>query len=171
MSSLQFQYEIPVDEFVAGQSLYNKLKSRNRRFGQAALRILAGVALLVIGIYSRPGVWMALDASAAPFAALATLGIASIYGGFRLLFPSRYFRGAYGPSGLAGKSYHADVNETGLRVAGEFCEWTVKWPGVQLKGEDERVLIFYAANTIFIFGKRFLTNEQQQELRRLGGLG
>ena len=105
-----------------------------------------------------------------PLIVVMAFGISWVYGGIRMLFPGRYYRRAYRSSDLAGKSYRAGLDENGLRIVGEFCQWSVQWPGVQLKGEDERVFIFYAANTIVIFGKKFLSTEQQQEIRKLGGL-
>ena len=118
----------------------------------------------------RPSELPAHDISAVPLIIVAVFGISWVYGGIRILFPRRYYRRVYRSSELSDKSYKAELDESGFRVAGDFCEWTVKWPGLKLKGEDERVFIFCAANTIFIFGKKFLTNEQQQELRKLGGL-
>jgi YcxB-like protein len=170
MSSLQFQYEIPVDEYVAAQLLYHKLRGAQPADRRAMWWILLGAALLVAAFTARPSAWTSTDLSAVPLILCAAFGISWIYGGVRILFPSRYFRRAYRSSDLADKSYNAEMNENGFHVAGEFCEWSVKWPAVQVKGESKRVFILYAANTIFIFGKKFLSSEQQEELRRLSGL-
>jgi len=170
MSSLHFQYEIPPDEFVSAQLLYHKLRGAKPAYRRAALWILLGAAFIVVDFNVSPSALPTKDISAVPLLIVMAFGISWIYGGIRILFPGRYYRRAYQSSELAGKSYSAEIDGNGLRVAGELCEWSVKWPGVQLKGEDERVFIFYAANTIFIFGKKFLNGEQQQELRRLGGL-
>ena len=66
--------------------------------------------------------------------------------------------------------FKADVDENGFEVKGDLCEWRVKWLGVKLKGEDERVFIFTSGGTIFTFGKKYLNSEQQQELRKLSGI-
>lgn len=73
---------------------------------------------------------------------------------------------------MAGKRFKADVNEDGFEVTGDLCSWHVRWLRVRPKGENERVFIFtlYPEGTIFMFGKRYLNDEQQQELRRLSGL-
>jgi hypothetical protein len=42
----------------------------------------------------------------------------------------------------------------------------VAWSEVHLKGENKRVFMFYAKGTIFIFGKKYLTDEQQRDIRR-----
>lgn len=170
MSSLQFQYEIPAEEFVASQHLYHKLCGSVPAYQRGAFWIVLGAALVLVVVNVNPSSLPTRDISAVPLIIVFALGVSWIYGGIRILLPSRYFRRGYGPSKLAGKSYRAEVNEDGFRVAGDFCEWNVEWPGVQLKGEDERVFILYAANTIFIFGKKFLSREQQEELRRLSGL-
>lgn len=170
MDSLQFQYDIPVEQFVAAQVLYHKLQKTGRRIGRPVFWILLGAVLVVLVFTVRQSAWAATDASAVPLIIGLVFGVMWIYGGIRMLLPSRHFRRAYQSSGLAGKVYKAEADESGFHVAGELHEWNVKWPGVQLKGEDERVFIFYAANTIFIFGKKFLTGEQQEELRRLSGM-
>ena len=71
---------------------------------------------------------------------------------------------------FVGKSFQADADENGFHITGEFFEWRVKWPAVRLKGEDERVFMFVAGGTVYIFGKKFLSSDQQQELRRISGL-
>jgi len=63
------------------------------------------------------------------------------------------------------------VSDDGFDVAGDTCTWRVRWQGVRLKAENKRVFMFCSYGTIFIFGKQYLANEQQEELRRLGGLG
>jgi hypothetical protein len=170
MSSLQFQYEIPVEEFVAAQRLYHKLRGAAPAYRRAALWILLGAAFIAVDFNVSPSALPAKDISAVPLIIVMAFGISWVYSGIRMLFPGRYYRRAYRSSELAGKSYKADLDENRLRIVGEFCEWTVKWPGVKIKGEDERVFFFYAANSIFIFGKKFLNGEQQEELRKLGGL-
>jgi len=39
-----------------------------------------------------------------------------------------------------------------------------------VKGEDKSVFMLYVEGTLFIFGKKYLTDEQQHELRRLAAI-
>ncbi|HEX4002064.1 MAG TPA: hypothetical protein VHX36_05410 [Candidatus Acidoferrales bacterium] len=142
MSSLQFQYEIPPEEFVAAQRLYRKVRGAQPAYRRAALWILLGAAFVAVVLNVEPSELPAKDISAVPLIIVMAFGISWIYGGVRILFPGRYYRRAYRSSELTGKSYQAEMDENGFHVAGEFCEWSVKWPGVQIKGEDERVFIF-----------------------------
>jgi YcxB-like protein len=82
------------------------------------------------------------------------------------LFPQSYFRKAYSQSGLEGKSYQAELDESGFLVSGDSCSWRVAWSEVHSKAESKQVFIFYAKGTIFIFGKKYLTDEQQRDIRR-----
>lgn len=66
--------------------------------------------------------------------------------------------------------YRADVNEEGFGVTGDLCSWRVRWSDVQLKAENEHVFMLYAKGTIFMFGKKYLTDEQQHEMRGLASL-
>lgn len=171
MSTLHFEYEIPPDEYVAAQLLYYKLLGRERRRASAAFWILLGATFVVMAFNSRPPAWARFDASATlPLVLLAAVGIWWMYAGVRILFPARYFRRAYRSFEFAGKSFSANVDEGGFQIAGEFFEWRVKWPGVRLKAEDRRVFMFLAGGTIYIFGKKFLSGEQQEQLRKLSGL-
>lgn len=168
MSSLQFQYEIPLDEYVAAQTLYYRSLDRTRHIGRAARWLIAGVGLVVIASNSSSLSWAPNDSwTSWSVVLLAAIGIWWSYAGIRMLFPARHFRRAYRSFQFAGKSFKADMDENEFRIAGEFIEWRVKWPAVQTKSENERVFIFVAGGTIFIFGKKFLSSDQQQELRKL----
>lgn len=101
---------------------------------------------------------------------LAAIGVWWIYAGIASLFLARHFRRAYQGAEVAGKRFTADVNEDGFEVKGEFCTWRVQWAGVRRKGEDTQVFMFYSQGTVFMFGKKYLSIEQQQELRRLSGI-
>ena len=167
MSAVHFEYEIPADEYVVAQLLYHKLQGSQSRIRRAAFWILGGVVLVVISWNLRPPESTPSDASTnLAVILLAAIGAWWIYGGSRILFPARYFRRAYRSFEFAGKSFKADVDDDGFQIAGEFCEWRVKWPAVRVKGEDELVFIFFAGGTIYIFGKKFLSGDQQQELRK-----
>ena len=82
----------------------------------------------------------------------------------------RRFLRAYQRSELAGKRFQAEIDVDGFDVTGPLNSWRVRWEGVRLKGEDERVFVLSSGGTLFMFGKKYLSNEQQDELRRLSGL-
>jgi len=96
--------------------------------------------------------------------------VAWLCAGFLPGIPAGYYRGAYRRSGTAGKRFKADVDEEGIKVEGDLGSWHVKWPGAYPKGENGSVFAFFSAGTAFIFGKKYLDNEQQLELRRLSKL-
>jgi hypothetical protein len=66
---------------------------------------------------------------------------------------------------------HTPLSATkmGFRSA-VMCSWRVLWAEARLKGEDKCVFMFSGKGTIFIFGKKYLTDEQQKEIRRLAAL-
>jgi hypothetical protein len=101
---------------------------------------------------------------------LAIVGALCIYAGIASFFPAVHFRRAYPKLEMAGRRFKADMCEEGLEVTDDVCTWRVRWPGVRFKGENERIFMLYAANTIFMFGKKYLNSEQQIELRKLSGL-
>lgn len=170
MSSVQFQYEIPADEFVSAQLLYFKLHRGGRDRGWAALWILLGVVLVVAAVNARPPAGASYDSSVGlPLVLLGCVGLYLIFAGRRMLFPAGYFRRAYRSFPFAGKSFTAFVDQTGFQVEGEYHKWRVEWPGVTLRSENKQVFIFVSGGTIFIFGKKFLSGEQQEDLRKLSG--
>jgi hypothetical protein len=73
----------------------------------------------------------------------------------------------YPKSEVIGKKFQADIHSDGFEVKGKSCSWQVPWSGVSLKAERERVFMLYVEGTIFMFGKKYLTDEQQNELRKL----
>jgi hypothetical protein len=128
---MHFEYEITVDEYVASQLLYHKLRYRRGPAERAIWWILVGSFFIVIGWSERVLNW-------AP-TLLVAVGAWWIYAGVATLFPARYFRRAYQRADLAGKKFKADVNEGSFEVIGDLCTWRVQWPGVRLKNENERV--------------------------------
>ena len=161
---MHFEYEITADDYVASQILYHKLGGVRRRMQWVAYSVLTG--LLFLGIaWSERSAWLGWGGLL-----LAIVGAWWIYIGVLNLFPARHLRRAYRGSELAGREFKAEVDEGGFGITGELCTWRVQWPGVRLKGEDAQVFILYSQGTIFMFGKKYLSNEQQQELRRLSGL-
>lgn len=101
---------------------------------------------------------------------LAFVGAWLIYYGTVTLFPARYFRRVYQKSEVVGKRFNAEIKEEGFEVTGDLYSWGVQWPGVRVKGENELVFMLSSNNTIFMFGKKYLSRDQEQELRRLSGL-
>ena len=159
---MQFDYKISVDEYISSQILYHRLRTGSKRKQRAIGWILAGLFFIIIAWNERVLNW-------APVL-LAIIGGWWIYAGIRSFFPRPYFRRFYCDAGLDGKKFHADVSEEGFKVIGEFCDWFIRWAGVTLKGEDKHVFMLYSEGTIFMFGKKHLTEEQQSELRKLAGL-
>lgn len=155
---MQFNYEIPANEYVAAQMLYYKGKFAKRGLGW----LLLGLFFLLIAVSRWVVDW-------GPILLLLT-GIWFIYGGLISLFPTRYYRRAYTESGLAGKKYHAELDENGFSVAGDSCTWQVLWTEVPLRGENKCVFMFSAKGVIFMFGKQYLTDEQHKDIRRFAAM-
>jgi len=159
---MQFDYEIPVEEYVAAQVLYYRAYTKNRNVKRALGCAVLGLFFVLIGVSQGVVDW-------APILLLLT-GVWFIYGGIVSLFPARYYRRCYSESRLAGKKYHAELNENGLHVSGDMCTWQVPWAEVQSRGEDERVFMFSVKGTVFVFGKHYLTDDQQKEIRQFAAL-
>ena len=159
---MHFEYEIGPDEYVAAQSLYLKLSRDQRRVQWTAFCFLGGLLLILISRTRASFGWGEI--------VLMGMGTWLLYVGFLNLFPARYYRRAYRSANLGGKTFTVDLADDGFEVVGEYCTWRVQWPGVTLKGENEKVFMICSAGTIFMFGKKYLTDQQQQELRRLAGL-
>ena len=159
---MQFEYEISVDQSVSAHLLYHKMGDSRTRVKNRIYWMLGGIILIAVAWSERSANWSP--------ALLAMIGAWWIYGVLVSIFPARYFRKAYPKSMLAGKKFKADVGEDGFEVVGDTCTWRVQWPGVSVKGENERVFVFSSYGTLFIFGKEYLSSEQQRELRRVSGL-
>ena len=158
---MHFDYEIAPDEYVASQLLCYKLSGR-KRIHKAFGWILIGLLLIDVA-------WNKCAGDSDPLL-LAIIGACFIYIGVVCFQPARLLRRAYQKTELAGKRFQADVNEDGFEVTGDLHSWRVRWQGVRLKGENEKVFIFYSAGTLFMFGKKYLDSEQQKELRRFSVL-
>jgi len=162
LTPMNFEYEITADDYAACRLLHYKLSLGRKLARRVTTWFLAGLFLIALA-------WTKKSAGSDPLL-LTLIGAASIYCGLNNLFPQRYFRRAYRRSSLAGKKFKADVGEGGFEIKGDFCSWGVKWPGVLWKGEDKSGFMLATAGTIFMFGKKYLNTEQQEELRRLSGL-
>ena len=159
---MKFTYEIPIDEYVASQTLYYRLTTGRRRIERATFSITAGIFFIFIAWRQEVFNW-------APVL-LVTTGSWWIYRALLILFPEHYFRRHYKSAAVAGETFHADVDAEGFEVVGDLCSWRVRWAAVTVKGENERMIILVARGIIFMFGKKYLTDEQQRELRRFAAL-
>jgi hypothetical protein len=159
---MTFEYVIGADEFVASQLLYHKLSGGRKRVERAVSWIFVGFIFVVIAWIEWSNNWTPI--------LLALVGAWWIYSGVANLFPAWYFRRAYPRSEVAGKRFTADVSEHGFEVTGDSCSWRTTWADVQFKGENEQVFMLYSHGTIFMFGKKYLSSEQLQDLRKFSGL-
>jgi hypothetical protein len=161
---MTFEYRITDDEYASAQALYHQLSGGRKRILRTACYIISGFFFVVVAFNQRPIDW-------AQFL-LAALGTWWIYAGIMcFLLPARYFRRHYAASELRDITFGAVVNDEGFDVVCDTCTWRVKWQGVRLRGESNRVFMFCSFGTIFIFGKQYLKDEQQETLRSLSGLG
>lgn len=157
---MQFDYEIPAEEYGAAQVMYFHGSRRGlvrKALGWAFVGLL--FVLTALFRFSDFG----------PLLLLLT-GLWFIHIAIAYLFPMRQIRRVYSKTGLAGKTYHAEVDEHGLSVTGNACSWRALWTETSVKRENKRVFLFAGKETLFTFGKQYLTEEQQNELRRLAAL-
>jgi hypothetical protein len=155
---MQFDYEIPVEEYVSAQVLYYRAYAKGRIVRRALVWVLLGLFFVLIPLFQWVVAWERI--------LLLLMGSWCVYAGIASLYPTRYYRHSYPESGLAGKKYHADLDEYGFSVSGDSCSWQAPWTDVQHKGEDKRVFMLSGKATIFMFGKKYLTDEQQREIRQ-----
>ncbi|HTT21877.1 MAG TPA: hypothetical protein VMG82_23310 [Candidatus Sulfotelmatobacter sp.] len=159
---MHFEYEIGPDEYVASQVLYFKLSSGRKRLRGVAISILLSSLFILVAVSRGDFRWDDFF--------LILVAAWWFYAAFQNLFPESYYRRAYRSADLAGKKFKAEMSDEGFQVAGEDCAWRVRWPGVRWKGENGTVFLICTSGTIFMFGKKYLSDQQQQELRRLSGL-
>lgn len=163
---MQFEYEISESDYKSAQLLYHKLSGVRRRLRSAAIWTLVGAFFILVAWIDDATKWSTV--------LLALVGGFFVFCAFTIVFPGalsrRTFRRGYREAELAGKKYYADVNESGLEVHNDLLGWTARWAGVRPKGENGMVFILCAGGRIFIFPKRFLTAQQQEELCGLSGL-
>lgn len=155
---MRFDYEVPIEEYAAGQVLYTKARSKGIFVQQSLLWILLGVFFVLLVGFRIGGEWLRV--------LFLVIAACFFFLGIRYLFPLHYFRRHYPKSGLAGKKYQAELDEGGFSVTGDACNWRVGWPEVRFKGEDNLVFMLTGKGTVFIFGKKYLTEEQQSAVRR-----
>lgn len=160
---MQFEYQIDLEEYVAGQLVLRGSRRPTWRYEYAIAYCFVGT-VIAIAAWNERALWLICFV-------LAGVGARWFYAAFGTLLPAIHYRQRYKKSEVIGKRYAADVNEKGFDVNGQDWGWRVQWSGVRDKGEDERVFMFHAANTLFIIGKKYLSEDQQKELRKLAGLG
>lgn len=159
---MQFDYEIPVDEYAAAQLLYHTARDKTTLVTRGLFWVFVGLFYVLIAVTRWVADW-------GPVLLFLT-GAWFVYAGINNIFPTRHFRRAYPESEFAGKTYHAELEQDGFSVAGDSCGWHARWSEVRFKGENKLVFMFFAKSTIFIFGKKYLTDEQQKEIRRLAAM-
>jgi hypothetical protein len=157
---MRFEYEISADEYASCMAAYNALARGRKRIFYAVFWIALGLFFIAVARNEQAVSW-------APILLTAS-GAYWVYCGLAGFFSEWYFRRFYPKSGMAGKKFQANIHSDGFDVKGESCTWQVPWSGVSLKAERERVFMLYVEGTIFMFGKKYLTDEQQNELRKLG---
>jgi len=158
---MYFEYEITEDEYVAAQRLFNQAKVGRGLQVNALIWIFTGLFFVLVAWSERRFGWSVV--------LLIAAGTLQVLVGFQGFFPARKFRRSYRSSNMAGKKFKAEVNEAGFEVNADLSGYSVKWAGVKFRGEDDRVFMFYSAPVVFIFGKKYLSSDQQTELRRLAG--
>lgn len=155
-NTMQFEYEITADDYVAAQMLCHKLTYPHKRIPPGVVWILSGFFLLVVVWNEKVQVFS--------HALLLLIGVWWIYGGVITFFPGRHYRKFYAATGLAGEKFMVDATEEGLSVKGNAESWQLKWAAVRSKGEDDHIFVL-CAGTIFMFGKQYLSRDQQEELK------
>ena len=163
LAAMHFEYEITAEDYVACQSLHNKLNLGRKRTQLIATCVFMGFFFLAIA-------WTERSLNLGPFL-LASMGAWCIIVGVRSIFPASYLRRGYRKTNLSGKKFKAEIYDWGFEVTGDVCGWRVRWPGVLVKGEDDRAFVLYSeGGTLFMFAKKYLNQEQLDELRKLSGL-
>jgi hypothetical protein len=158
---MRFEYQIPMDVYVACQLLHYKVTNPNHARDGLAWMALGSGFILVAWIEGRLG-W-------APVL-LALTGAWFVYCAFGMLFLKRHYRRAYRSTNVAGETYIAEVRSDGFDVRHPSYSWSVQWSAVQVKAEADCALMLASECTIFMWGKQYLTEEQQEQIRLLAGL-
>lgn len=154
---MQFDYEISRTDYAASQSAYYKATVGRRRIRYAVLWIVTGSFFIGIACTQPIFNWAAI--------LLGATGVYLVYCGTLGFFSRLYFRRYYASSGMAGMKFRATIDNEGFEVTSDSCTWRVPWSGVSFKNESKSVFTFYAAGTLFTFGKKYLSDDQQRELR------
>jgi hypothetical protein len=163
---MQFEYEVSADNYADALILYYRLN--RTRPGGASIRtyFLFGGFLLAVGLVER-------ERGLSPLLLIA-LGALIVWFGVASFFPRlssrRNYRKHYRELGIEGKKYQANISEEGLNLTGDDTTWSRQWSDISSKGEDKQLFMLYSRGTLFIFAKRYLSDDQQRELRTLASL-
>ena len=152
---IEFAFEITKADYAEGTALIShKLKSR-----RSWVVPLLGIALIAVPFlqvdadgYTKPDpllMWL-----------LVSFGLIVIYYGVRYQ-SARYVSAQYYPAtGIEHRPFSAIISAQKIRVRGTFSEWIYDWHAVLAAGESEKLFVLYTGLQIFVFAKRYLSNEQ-----------
>jgi hypothetical protein len=161
---MQLEYEISEDDYVASQRLFWKLSYGRKRFKNPVSWILIGAFYIAIALERQ-----IFDLV---FTLLAGAGAFWIWNSMWILFPESDLRRVYRGLDWVGKRFRAELNAEGFEVVEEFETNRIRWAGLKIKGENEQVVILCQGpgQSLHMFGKKYMTAEQQHEFRKLAGM-
>jgi hypothetical protein len=160
---MKFEYEISLKDYVSSQRLFQKLSYREKVIRSAITSTLTGTIFIFIASDQQR------VAELGPLL-LACVGAWWIFSGLRSLVATWNFRSAYKGLGLTGEKFQMEADEKGFEVNADTWNRRIQWSDISLKGENKHVFIVYPESFIYMIGKQYLTEEQQQEFRKLAGL-
>jgi YcxB-like protein len=162
MDEIQFSYEITQQDFVEGNALICAKLKRRRSW----IVSLLGVAVIAVPFSQvGPDGYMQVDlASSWPF---FLMGLLLMYWGIRYQSPRYLARLAYPNTGIEHRPFRAVVSAEGIRVQGLYSEWKYTWQAMLLAEESATLFALYTGLQIFVFGKRFMTEDQISAFRQL----
>lgn len=159
MDTFQIAYEITVDDYAEAMKVLRRhvKGSAMARWGTP----LIGLAVLLLPFINREP-----DGSYDKF----LLGL-SFIGAFLLFcgvaqhltrWNSRIF---YKRIGVAGQTYTARFSPEDILIESTNEQWRIKWPAFSVRDESEKVFMLYKVPLMYIFAKRYFTEEQLNSLR------
>jgi hypothetical protein len=157
---MEFEYEVSAADYYDASIFYYRLNRRRLAAGSGSLFIFGGF-LIVVGLIEK-------EKGLSPLLLIALGAILiwfGVVGFFPRLSPRKRFRKCFKELGIEGKKYRAAVDTEGINIVGDDTTWSRRWSDISSKGEDDKLFLFCSKFTMFIFAKRYLTEEQQQELR------
>jgi hypothetical protein len=158
MDNFQITYQINPDDYAEASKLLRRhvKASPLARWGTPVVLIAVG---LLPFINRRPdGSFDGLLVGLALFAAM--LLFCSVV--WRLPAWSRKF---YKRIGVAGETYTAHFSAEDVLIESTNEQWRIKWAGFSVREESENVVMLYKRPLMYIFAKRFFTEEQLNSLR------
>ena len=159
MEPLQITYEITEDDYVEGMVLLSR-----RRKPRGSVRWgmpLVGLTVLLLPLVSREP-----DGSYNAFlAGLSVFGAFLFYCGVIQHLTRWNSRRFYKRSGVVGERYTALFSPDHVLVEGKNVQWRIKWAGFSVREESEKVFMLYSAPIVYIFAKRYFTEDQISSLK------